>query len=336
MNNFFDIGDAVVRGTVEELKHFLKSDDDLNARDGSRRIPLDYCIRLSTESTCACVRSNAALLHAPLESLPICKSCKTRLEKAKLLLERGTDPNNTDRFGWTIVHQCAWGGDLLLLRFCVQKGGKVGLKTKDGQLAVQLAATRNHMDVVHYLDRQSGDLKSLCRQSINEAMGKRRYRRINELPLPPTVKIFLNYYSPYPGFEAALIPPQPWSGEELHGRQISSELIQQFIFENASDEFLQEHKGIVGEPHNEGVSAADNASRGDLSELIEAFQSMYLWEAFRNVKFEEPPARKPRYSMTKVEKEEDSDGKKANEERPFLRRFYNNGKFICETYRSSM
>ena len=212
------------------------------------------------------------------------------------------------------MHQCAWNGDLLLLRLCVQKGAKVGLRTKDQRIPAQMAATRGHFDVVQYLDSQSCDLKSLCRLSISEAMGKRRYNRINELPLPPTVKLFLNYNIPYSGFEATLIPPEPWTVKELHSRSVTADEIQQFIRENASQEFLEEHRDVVGEPQSEEASAAVNykqtcsgargSAKNNLEELIDVFQSMYLWEAFKSVKFEEPLARKPRYSMQKLEKKD--------------------------------
>lgn len=281
MSVYQSLGEAVVCGKVEDIQALIKDGADVNKRDYSGRIALDYCV--------------FSVFFGPHP--------KDRLEKAQFLLENGTQPNNEDKFGWTVVHQCAWNGDLALLRLCVRKGAKIRLRTKDHRLPVQLAATRGHMDVVRYLDSQSCDLKSLCRVSIIEAMGKRHHNQINELPLPPTVKLFVNFGIPYTGFEATLIPPQPWTLEEIHSRNVSTEHIHQFICENASQEFLEENKGIVGEAHSGGASAA--TCKADLSELVEVFQSMYLWEAFKSVKFEEPLARKPRYSMEKLEKKED-------------------------------
>ena len=151
---------------------------------------------------------------------------------------------------------------------------------------------------MRYLDNQSCDLKSLCRVVINDVMGKRRYNRLNELPVPPTVRLFLNFNIPYIGFEATLIPTKPWTAKELHSRSISSELIREFIHENASSEFLEENKDVVGGANGGGAAA-------NMTVLIEVFQSMYLWESFKSVKFEDQPARAPRYSMEKLVKKDE-------------------------------
>ena len=302
MSSYYSIGEAIQIGTLTDVQQFIKDGADVNKRDGSRRLPLDYCV--SDTWPCSCtskVTDSAGDVSQAVLSLPLCSRCRERLEKAKLLLDSGTDPNNTDGHGWGIVHQCAWSGDLLLLRMCVQKGGKVTLRTKDQRLPVHLSATRSHMHTTRYLDKQSCDIRSLCRVVINDSMGKRRYNRLNELPVPPTVRLYLNFNIPYIGFEATLVPTQPWTLEELHSRSVESELVQEFICENASSEFLEEHKDVL-------VGVAGNGEGGgaeaNMTELIELFQTMYLWESFKNVKFEEQPARAPRYSMEKLKKEE--------------------------------
>lgn len=309
-----DLHEAALYGSVQDVQRFIKEGADVNKRDYRHRIPLEHCIaEPKFLSLCKCennIDRSAATCVVDgiirLDTTMMCNYCTKRLQKAKVLLENGTNLNNEDRSGWTVVHQCAWNGDLLLLRLCVQKGAKIDLKTQDHQLPVQLAATSGHMDIVRYLDAQSCDLKSFCRLTINEAMGKKRYSRLNELPVPPRVKVFLNYSCTYPGFEATLIPPQPWTSEELHSGNISVEQIQRFICENASQEFIEENKEILGEACEGGVSVV-GSRKADLGELIELFQSMYFWESFKKVQFEEPLARKPRYSMEKLEKKESED-----------------------------
>lgn len=344
MSNYHDLSEAVASGKVEDIQKFIRDGADVNKRDYRSRIPLDYCLAISfhldqtrstpqnswvTSSSCCCERKGVSVPERANQATPLCSYCQNRLEKAKFLLENGTDPNDADRFGWTIVHQCAWNGDLPLLKLCVQKGAKIGIRTKDERLPVQMAATRGHMNVVHYLDSQSCDLKSLCRLEINAAMGKRRFNRIKELPIPSTVKLFLNYNIPYAGFEAVLIPPIPWTAKELHKRQVAIEDIHQFICENASQEFLEEHKDVVGDLPLEKASSAAKP-KCDLKELIEVFQSMYLWEAFKSVKFEEPLPRKPRYSMEKLEdkdREKEASTNRGFNYRLFLKQLWPNASY---------
>lgn len=214
-------------------------------------------------------------------------------------MDNGASPNVADKCGWTIVHQCAWNGDLPLLEMAVRKGGNVHLQNHQHQLPVEMAAIRGHLPVVRYLEQQSCDLKALCRVVIRDAMGKRTYNRINELPLPPLLKVFINYGIPYHGWEATLIPPSPWSNEELQEGRVGPKQVCSFICENAAEEFLAEH--------------SDALKGNNMQELIEAFQSLYLWEAFKTVNYEEPLARTPRYPLEKREAAKEEEIKK---ERP--------------------
>ena len=50
---------------------------------------------------------------------------RSYLYKAKLLIKHGADPNSCEWQGWTIMHLCAWDGNLTLLQVCVQHGGKI-------------------------------------------------------------------------------------------------------------------------------------------------------------------------------------------------------------------
>ena len=231
-----------------------------------------------------------------------------RLQKAKLLLASGADPNLAHKFGWTVVHQCAWDGDLPLLKMVVGKGANVLLRNNCQQFPVELAAIRGHQALVRYLEIQACDLKSMCRLSIREAMGKRSYNRLIELPLPPLLKLFLNYGNPYNGWEATLIPPSPWSTEELEEGKAAPEELRTFIHGNASTDFLSENK--------EALKRSCDSS--DVQALVEVFQSMYLWEAFKPVSYEEPLARPPRYSMEKCERKDDSDTSQRNGEGGFV------------------
>lgn len=209
-----------------------------------------------------------------------------RLLTAAMLLSLGADPNIADKFGWTIVHTCSWNDDLALLQMCVRKGAKVNTLNKEKKLPVDLASIRRYTEVVVYLEHQSCDIKALCRSVVRDAMGK-RVHKIKELPLPPSLQLFVNHGCPYDGWQATLIPEQPWTVEELRTTaEVSSGQLRDFIKDNCTEDFLQENSDCLS----------------GMSDLVETFQSMYLWEAFRHVDYQEPVAEQPRYSMTKVEK----------------------------------
>lgn len=210
-----------------------------------------------------------------------------------MLFEHGAKPNVTDKFGWTVVHQCAWNGDLPLLRLCVQKGGSVHTRNKSNQLPIDLASTRGHSHVIRYLDGQSKDLRCICRSVICEALNYNDF--MDKLPLPSMVKLFLNHGNPYNGWKTTVVPPLPWTNEQLLENDVDREELRVFICNNASQDFIEENRDIL------------EAKGGEVSELVQVLQSMYLWEAFSDVSIEEPPARRPRYSMEDRNKEEDVD-----------------------------
>ena len=176
----------------------------------------------------------------------------------------------------------------------IRKGGDIGLRNHQNQLPVDLAAIRKHAPIVKYLELQSCDLRCFCRVAIRDAMGKRTYNRISELPVPSMLKLFVNYGNPYRGWEVTVIPPTPWTEEEMQQGLVKANELQEFIRENASAEFLQEHFDVV--------------NRTNLQDLIEVFRSMYLWEAFKATSYEEPPARTPRYSLERIVREDEREG----------------------------
>lgn len=204
------------------------------------------------------------------------------LNKAKLLLEHGADPNSCDKQGWTIIHQCAWDGNLPLLQLCVRRGGKTSATNKAGQLPVDLAFCKNHTPLVRYLEGQSCDLSKICRMTIREIMGKKSFKQIHALPIPASLKLYLNYGIPYPGWEAPSVVPQPWTKYAIQHGEVEQEEVKGFLKEHASKEFLDEQQ------------IKQDTS---VDELIQMIEELYFWEAFKTVKFEEELAPPPAYTQ---------------------------------------
>ena len=300
---------------TDVVKEIITDGADVNWKYPNERTALDYCVSLepvySSASESEYIKNiymhtstltpnthTHTLLYTPEE--------QKRLQKVNVLFEYGAKPNTTDKFGWTIIHQCAWNGDLPLLQLCVQKGGKIHTRNKSNQLPVELAATRGHTHVMRYLDGQSRDLRSICRAVICEALDRKGYDCLDELPLPTMVKMFLNHGNPYTGWKATVIPFRPWTSEELQENKVDRDELRQFICNNASEEFVEENRDIL------------EAKSGEVSELVQVLQSMYLWEAFRDIAIQEPPARKPRYTMEVTKKDEDVDDVKITKPKKYI------------------
>lgn len=225
---------------------------------------------------------------------------------AKDLLDNGSNPNSADQKGWTIIHQCAMVGDLTLLTLCMLYGANSSLYNHGGQLPVDLAYLKKHDHIVDYLEKHSLSLKRLCRVSIRDAMGPRTYNKINELPLPPSQKLFINYGNPFVGWVGTLYIPRPWTDDDIRSGRVDKGDVLAFFVTNASSEFMKE---------KEIEDKWQNLTFSDLAELLE---SLYFWESFKTIDYEEPLARKPRYALEKLtlrdeeEEEERERGRESN------------------------
>lgn len=213
-----------------------------------------------------------------------------RFRVANLLLSHHADPNSAGRDGWTAIHWCARVDDLALLKLLVSRGGNVNIKTKQDELPVDIAAKRWKQDAMIYCDQQSVNLKQMTRAAILSHLGQRARATAWKLPLPPKLRLFLNYGNPYPGYELVPVPEMPWSNEELQQNKPSKEEILKFLVTNADDDFLTDYKLPTA-----AENVADDNTQRTYHDLIGALKSLYLYECFKPISYEEPPARKPRF-----------------------------------------
>ncbi|XP_041839585.1 cyclin-dependent kinase 4 inhibitor D [Melanotaenia boesemani] len=77
---------------------------------------------------------------------------------ARLLLEKGADPNIQDKHGITPVHDAARTGFLDTLEVLVEHGASVNIPDQNGALPIHFAIREGHRDVVQFLAPRS-DLK---------------------------------------------------------------------------------------------------------------------------------------------------------------------------------
>ena len=182
------------------------------------------------------------------------------------------------------------------------------LRNNENLQPLDLAAVKGHTALVRYLEGQSCDLRCMCRKVIREAMGSRCYKRLRELPFPPTLRLFVNYGIPHYGWKAILIPPAPWTTDELYSGKATTSELREFILGNGSAEFIEDHQDTLIDPAADGQkSCGATTTERELEGLIDAFQTMYVWEAFdKEVEFKDQTAREPRYSMEKIKKREEA------------------------------
>ena len=249
------------------LERMLKDGNDPNRTGVCGRTPLVLCI---------CPRSE---LHN-----------ETRLKKAELLVKYGADVNQRDSRGWTAAHECAWLGDIPMLRVLSRYGACFSMKNHDKQTPADLAFIKGYRDIYSFLDRHTLSLKEMCRTVVREKMGKRTCKQIDDLPVPPSVKLFVNYNIPYQGWECVAVPEEPWSKEELQTGKVSRSELKQFIEEHSDEAFKSSHELFS----NSSLCENKKSGLDDFSLLIEAYQNLFITESFKKISYSEPAARKSR------------------------------------------
>jgi hypothetical protein len=265
-------GWIVESNSESEMQTLLKDKSiDLDRRDGSGRTLLDYIISVANERGANQDRC---------------------LARADSLIKHGANPNTADKRGWTPLHQCAVDGNMRMVKYLVTNGAKVNVANDEGHLPLDLALMKKNHQIAQYLEAQSGNLKSLCRLAIRDCMGKRRtYNQIDQLPLPSSLKLFVNYGNPFPGWKATLYVPCPWTTTDISSGLVDTNEVKQFIEDNAHHEFLKEQ------------TAKKPFTNDALAEIIEA---LYYHDAFKTIDYQEQLARKPRYSMEALPKDEET------------------------------
>ncbi|XP_013876824.1 ankyrin repeat domain-containing protein 39 [Austrofundulus limnaeus] len=83
------------------------------------------------------------------------------LERLKLLVQKGSDPNQRDSAGYTALHYGSRSGHLDVCAFLLENGACASPQTPGGATPLHRAAYCGHLDVVSLLLRYRAD-PSLC------------------------------------------------------------------------------------------------------------------------------------------------------------------------------
>lgn len=89
----------------------------------------------------------------PLDNMPLHAAVAggDRVELARLLLERGADPNAIQHGGYTPLHETAQNGSLEATRLLLDFGADPSIHSADGKTARQLAEEQGHTEVAALL-----------------------------------------------------------------------------------------------------------------------------------------------------------------------------------------
>ncbi|KAH8582265.1 ankyrin repeat [Cryptosporidium sp. chipmunk genotype I] len=121
---------AAIRGNRMITEILLKHGADINDVDEDKKTPLHY----------ASFRSN--------------------LEYVKWVIEKGADVNAKDKYGRTPLHIASLSGNLKATKILIENGSQVQTRDIWDMSPLSLASTREHPEMVAYLESISGDKAS--------------------------------------------------------------------------------------------------------------------------------------------------------------------------------
>ncbi|KAJ8105689.1 hypothetical protein ONZ43_g7325 [Nemania bipapillata] len=90
------------------------------------------------------------------------------LDKIAKLLSLGCNVNATDRWGWSALSMCAYGGHLAVAKLLLEHGADLDNIDVDGDTPMQIATTRGHSEVVILFDEVRAERDRLAREQVAE------------------------------------------------------------------------------------------------------------------------------------------------------------------------
>ncbi|KAI6083622.1 hypothetical protein F4821DRAFT_190283 [Hypoxylon rubiginosum] len=94
------------------------------------------------------------------------------IDKVARLLSLGCNVNARDRWGWSALSMCAYGGHVAIARLLLEHGADLYNVDVDGDTPIQIASTRGHSEVAILFDEVQAESDRLARELDTEPTAK--------------------------------------------------------------------------------------------------------------------------------------------------------------------
>ncbi|KAI1101713.1 hypothetical protein F4804DRAFT_290466 [Jackrogersella minutella] len=149
---------------------------ELEMRRKQAERPLDEIFKpLTVESTTPSVRKKSLTDPTRLirklfmkEDALVQAASDGGIDKVAKLLSIGCNVNARDRWGWSALSMCAYGGHLAIGRLLLEHGADLYNVDVDGDTPMQIASTRGHSEVAILFDEVQAERDRLARELDTE------------------------------------------------------------------------------------------------------------------------------------------------------------------------
>ncbi|MHC4463040.1 MAG: ankyrin repeat domain-containing protein [Planctomycetota bacterium] len=154
---------AIQHGDVNNVRNLIEEGADVNAKDGSGRIPLGYAAEKGNMEIVELLFAAGADVNGKGHDgqLPfVWASEMGHLDIAKLLILEGTDVTDMDNGGSTCLIWAAWKGRTELAEMLIDRGADVNSKDHNGGTALHDAVRGGHKEMVELLIAKGADVNA--------------------------------------------------------------------------------------------------------------------------------------------------------------------------------
>ncbi|EGD83668.1 hypothetical protein PTSG_12146 [Salpingoeca rosetta] len=161
-------------------------------------------------------------------------------EVVQAFLDAGASVFVKDNLDMSLLHYAAEANAHRTLELLLKQEGVEQEVDRLGTTPLDLAVKRNHHASMALLDATSLNLMRMCRAAfLREHGAKVPYVLRDTRDFPQSLKLFLNYDRPYPGFSMRITPS---SKHDTHAAGFDAVAAQQHMLDVASHEFLNENR----------------------------------------------------------------------------------------------